>query len=73
MFEYLVSSWWSCLGKIRRYGLVVGGVALLEKLSLALKFQKPMPLCSGLNRNGQHRVMYLDVSSLRNGATLEIF
>jgi hypothetical protein len=32
MFEYLVPSWWNCLGKIRRCGLIRGGIGLLEKV-----------------------------------------
>jgi hypothetical protein len=28
MFEYLVPSWWDCLGRIRRCGLLGGGVLL---------------------------------------------
>jgi hypothetical protein len=34
MFEYLVSSWWISLGRIRRCDLAVGG----ESLGWALKF-----------------------------------
>lgn len=28
MFEYLVSTWWNCLGRIRRCDLVGGSVSL---------------------------------------------
>ena len=32
ILEYLVPSWWNCLGRIRRRGLAGGGVALLEEV-----------------------------------------
>lgn len=28
MFEYLIFSWWDCLGRIRRYGLVGRSMSL---------------------------------------------
>jgi hypothetical protein len=31
-FKYLVISWWYCLERLRRCGLVGGGVALLEEV-----------------------------------------
>jgi len=39
VFECLVPSWWNCLGRIRRCGLVEEGVSL----GWTLKFQKPRP------------------------------
>jgi hypothetical protein len=40
IFEYLVPSWWNCLGRIRRYGLVggmlLGGGVLVCSFSLSL-------------------------------------
>lgn len=72
MFEDLVFSWLNFLGKIRRHGLIVESVALLDKLcywGLALRFQKLIPLCGGLNKNGPHSLIYLNALSFGNGAT----
>jgi hypothetical protein len=32
MFEYLVPSWWNCLGRIRGCGFVGEGMSLAAKL-----------------------------------------
>ena len=46
MFEYLVSSWWNYLERIRRCGLVRGGVSLGDVLEVSKDSQcAPLALC----------------------------
>ena len=38
VFEYLVHSWWHCLGRRRRYGFVRGGVSLGAGFEVPMSF-----------------------------------
>lgn len=47
MFEFLFSNCWNCLGRVRRYGFVEGGILF----GAGLTSQKPCPSQCSLNHS----------------------
>jgi hypothetical protein len=51
MFDYLEPSWWNCLGRIQKYGLVEGSVSLGAGFEVSKERQ--FPVCSSFSASVQ--------------------